>query len=52
MGHQFMVEVGKDTALSVGDRGVIPFTIFCGECEQRKRGNFSVCERSNRNIEN
>jgi threonine dehydrogenase-like Zn-dependent dehydrogenase len=55
MGHEFMgevVEVGKDNkALSVGDRVVIPFTIFCGECEQCKRGNFSVCERSNRNKE-
>jgi threonine dehydrogenase-like Zn-dependent dehydrogenase len=55
MGHEFMgevVEVGKDNkALSVGDRVVIPFTIFCGECEQCKRGNFSVCERSNRNRE-
>lgn len=53
LGHEFMgevVEVGKDNkALSVGDRVVIPFTIFCGECEQCKRGNFSVCERSNRN---
>jgi threonine dehydrogenase-like Zn-dependent dehydrogenase len=28
---------------------VIPFTIICGECEQCKRGNFSVCERTNRN---
>jgi threonine dehydrogenase-like Zn-dependent dehydrogenase len=27
----------------------VPFTIFCGECEQCKRGNFSVCERTNRN---
>ncbi|MFM0624606.1 zinc-dependent alcohol dehydrogenase [Paraburkholderia xenovorans] len=55
MGHEFMgevVDVGKDNkALSVGDRVVIPFTIFCGECEQCKRGNFSVCERSNRNRE-
>jgi threonine dehydrogenase-like Zn-dependent dehydrogenase len=53
MGHEFMgevVEVGKDNAkLRVGDRVVVPFTIFCGECEQCKRGNFSVCERSNRN---
>jgi threonine dehydrogenase-like Zn-dependent dehydrogenase len=30
---------------------VIPFTIFCGECEQCRRGNFSVCERTNRNKE-
>jgi threonine dehydrogenase-like Zn-dependent dehydrogenase len=55
MGHEFMgevVEVGKDnTALKVGDRVVVPFTIFCGECYQCKRGNFSVCERSNRNKE-
>lgn len=53
MGHEFMgevVEVGKDnTRLRVGERVVIPFTIFCGECEQCRRGNFSVCERSNRN---
>lgn len=53
MGHEFMgevVEVGKDnTKLKVGERVVIPFTIFCGECDQCRRGNFSVCERSNRN---
>jgi threonine dehydrogenase-like Zn-dependent dehydrogenase len=55
MGHEFMgevVEVGKDNkALQVGDRVVVPFTIFCGDCDQCKRGNFSVCERSNRNKE-
>ncbi len=53
MGHEFMgevVEVGKDNkTLKVGDRVVVPFTISCGECEQCRRGNFSVCERSNRN---
>ncbi|MEA3116809.1 MAG: hypothetical protein QOI13_79 [Paraburkholderia sp.] len=53
MGHEFMgevVEVGKENnALQVGDRVVVPFTIICGECDQCKRGNFSVCERSNRN---
>jgi threonine dehydrogenase-like Zn-dependent dehydrogenase len=53
MGHEFMgevVEVGKEnTVLKVGDRVVVPFTIICGECDQCKRGNFSVCERSNRN---
>ena len=54
MGHEFMgevVEVGAEAkgALKVGDRVVAPFTIICGECEQCKRGNFSVCERTNRN---
>jgi threonine dehydrogenase-like Zn-dependent dehydrogenase len=53
MGHETMgevVEVGRDNkALKVGDRIVVPFTIICGECEQCRRGNFSVCERTNRN---
>jgi threonine dehydrogenase-like Zn-dependent dehydrogenase len=53
LGHEFMgevVEVGRDnTKLKVGDRVVVPFTIVCGECEQCRRGNFSVCERTNRN---
>jgi Zn-dependent alcohol dehydrogenase len=53
MGHEFMgevVEVGATTRkLKVGDRVVVPFTIVCGECEQCRRGNFSVCERTNRN---
>lgn len=54
MGHEFMgevVEVGPESraSLKVGDRVVVPFTITCGECDQCKRGNFSVCERSNRN---
>ena len=53
LGHEFMgevVEVGRENhALKVGDRVVVPFTIICGECEQCRRGNFSVCERTNRN---
>ncbi|MER2252387.1 zinc-dependent alcohol dehydrogenase [Methylorubrum podarium] len=54
MGHEFMgevVEVGKgiNGALRKGERIVVPFTIICGECDQCKRGFFSVCERSNRN---
>jgi threonine dehydrogenase-like Zn-dependent dehydrogenase len=54
LGHETMgevVEVGPETKgkLKVGDRVVIPFTIICGECDQCKRGNFSVCQRTNRN---
>ncbi|MCO6416457.1 glutathione-dependent formaldehyde dehydrogenase [Siccirubricoccus sp. KC 17139] len=53
MGHETMgivEEVGSEvTNLKRGDRVVIPFTIICGECDQCRRGNFSVCERSNRN---
>jgi threonine dehydrogenase-like Zn-dependent dehydrogenase len=53
VGHEFMgevVEVGRENKkLKVGDRVVVPFTICCGECDQCRRGNFSVCERSNRN---
>ena len=53
VGHEFMgevVEVGRDNKkLKVGDRVVVPFTIVCGECDQCRRGNFSVCERTNRN---
>ncbi|MHB2204895.1 zinc-dependent alcohol dehydrogenase [Methylobacterium sp. CM6257] len=54
MGHEFMDEVvetgkGVNGALRKGERIVVPFTIICGECDQCKRGYFSVCERSNRN---
>jgi threonine dehydrogenase-like Zn-dependent dehydrogenase len=53
MGHETMGEVvevgsGVDSKLKKGDRIVVPFTIICGECEQCKRGNFSVCETMNR----
>jgi threonine dehydrogenase-like Zn-dependent dehydrogenase len=53
MGHETMGEVvevgsGVDGKLKKGDRVVIPFTIICGECDQCKRGNFSVCETTNR----
>jgi threonine dehydrogenase-like Zn-dependent dehydrogenase len=54
MGHETMGEVvevghGIDGKLKKGDRIVVPFTIICGECEQCRRGNFSVCETTNRN---
>jgi len=53
VGHETMgevVEVGSENkALKPGDRIVVPFTIICGECDQCRRGNFSVCERTNRN---
>jgi threonine dehydrogenase-like Zn-dependent dehydrogenase len=53
MGHEMMGEVvevgsGMDGKLKKGDRVVVPFTIICGECEQCRRGNFSVCETTNR----
>jgi threonine dehydrogenase-like Zn-dependent dehydrogenase len=55
LGHEFMgevMEVGAGNGrLKVGDRVVVPFTIACGECDQCRRGYFSVCERSNRNKE-
>jgi threonine dehydrogenase-like Zn-dependent dehydrogenase len=54
VGHEFMgevVEVGQAARgkLKVGDRIVVPFTINCDQCDQCKRGNYSVCERTNRN---
>ncbi len=53
LGHEFMgevVEVGSpDHKLKKGDRIVVPFNINCGECRMCKLGNWSVCERSNRN---
>jgi threonine dehydrogenase-like Zn-dependent dehydrogenase len=54
MGHEMMGEVvevgsGLNGNLKVGDRIVVPFTIICGECEQCRRGNFSLCETTNRN---
>jgi len=54
MGHEMMGEVvevgsGVNGKLKKGDRIVVPFTIICGECDQCRRGNFSVCETTNRN---
>jgi len=54
MGHEMMGEVvevgsGANGRLRRGERIVVPFTIICGQCEQCRRGNFSVCETTNRN---
>ena len=53
LGHEFMGEVvevgGAHKKFKSGDRIVVPFNINCGECRQCKLGNYSVCERSNRN---
>lgn len=53
IGHEMMgevVEVGQGVsgALRKGDRIVVPFTIFCGECEQCLRGHYSACRKTNR----
>src|SRR3954449_5764943 len=53
MGHEMMGEVvetgrGLNGKLKKGDWFVVPFTIVCGECDQCKRGYFSVCQKSNR----
>lgn len=51
IGHEAMGEVvevgGENSALKVGDRVVVPFTISCGECFFCRRGFYSGCERSN-----
>jgi threonine dehydrogenase-like Zn-dependent dehydrogenase len=56
LGHEFMGEVvavgSAVRKLKVGDKVVVPFTIICGECEQCRRGYFSVCETTNREKEN
>ncbi len=54
MGHETMGEVvevgsGVNGKLKKGDRIVVPFTIFCGECSQCQRRNYSLCQRTNRN---
>ena len=53
LGHEFMgeaVEFGSaNKKLKIDDRVVVPFAIGCNKCDQCRRGNFSVRERSNRN---
>ncbi len=55
LGHEFMgevVEVGSENRkLKVGDRIVVPFTICCGECFFCLNGQWSCCERTNRNAD-
>src|SRR3569833_3530642 len=54
LGHETMGEVvevgpGVNGKLNKGERIVVPFTIWCGQCEQCKRGNYSLCMTTNRN---
>lgn len=57
LGHEpigDVVEVGQEAkakGLNVGDRVVVPFQMICGDCEQCRKGNFSVCQRTNRNAD-
>ncbi|MCR5875102.1 glutathione-dependent formaldehyde dehydrogenase [Phenylobacterium sp. J426] len=57
MGHEPMgevVEVGAEAraaGLNVGDRVVVPFQMICGQCEQCRAGNYSVCQVTNRNAD-
>jgi threonine dehydrogenase-like Zn-dependent dehydrogenase len=57
LGHEPMgeiVEVGAEArarGLKIGARVVVPFQMTCGECEQCRKGNYSVCQRSNRNAD-
>ncbi|WP_309087255.1 zinc-dependent alcohol dehydrogenase [Phenylobacterium sp.] len=57
LGHEPMgevVEVGPEAralGLNVGDRVVVPFQMTCGQCEQCRAGNFSVCQVTNRNAD-
>lgn len=51
LGHEFMgivVDAGADvTAVSRGDRVVIPFVIACGQCFHCLLDEFSACETTN-----
>tara|TARA_B100000953_G_scaffold58203_1_gene46034 strand:- start:8300 stop:9496 length:1197 start_codon:yes stop_codon:yes gene_type:complete len=50
LGHEFMgevVETGKDSTLTKGQRVVVPFTISCGGCFHCKMQQYSCCDNSN-----
>ncbi len=53
LGHEFMGEVvavgASITALRVGDRVVVPFTIACGHCYFCRESLSSLCDNSNPN---
>lgn len=55
LGHEFMGEVvetgSPNHKLKKGQRIVVPFNINCGECRQCKMGNYSCCQKSNRNAD-
>lgn len=49
LGHEFMgrvVATGKESALEVGQRVVVPFTIFCGQCFHCCEQRYSNCDNS------
>lgn len=50
VGHEFMgrvVETGRDSTLTKGQRVVVPFTISCGKCFFCEKKLFSACDNSN-----
>lgn len=51
LGHEFMgvvEEAGRDvTAVAVGDRVVVPFTISCGDCYFCGKQLYAACETTN-----
>lgn len=52
LGHEFMgevVEAGKDSNRTVGERIVIPFNIACGNCYFCQHALPSACDNSNPN---
>jgi threonine dehydrogenase-like Zn-dependent dehydrogenase len=53
LGHECMgevVETGKAVSnLTVGDRVVVPFGIYCGRCANCRKGLWAMCDNSNPN---